>query len=411
MLTHHLKNVFRNVRKHKTKAYLLWLALALVCVGCKEYPDAYKSTDGIPEVLYVRMPDVAAADSLLDGAFLGNTICIVGNNLRSVYELYFNDQKAILNTSLITDHTLIVAVPGDIPETVTDNMYLMTKKGNEVVYPFKSKVPAPVVSAISCEYVPDGGEAVLLGDYFIDDPNIPLKISMAGNIPVTEILDIQKTQVRFVVPAGAQKGYINVETIYGTGRSKFQFRDDRGMILDFDDLMGNGWRTGNLASEGGITGRYAVLKGDMEDYKWNDDGFEIDLWSRPPEGDLFDASSNLDKLLFKFEANVVATWSSSAMQFIFQPWSTQGNLHFGNATQSRGLWIPWSTAGSFKSDGWMTVTIPMTEFKYDADGKVIDRLGSGNYGGLTIFVWKGGLAGTPCTPEIWIDNVRVVPME
>jgi len=394
------------------KSLLLASVICFLCVGCQEYPDAYKMTDGKPEVLYVRLPDAAEADALLDGAFLGNTICIVGNNLRSVYELFFNDQKAILNTSLITDHTLIVAVPNEIPQEVTDQMYLMTKKGESVAYPFKSKVPAPVVSAISCEYANDGWEAILYGDFLIDDPNVPIKIMMAGNMPVTEILDVQKTQVRFVIPDGAQKGYINVTTIYGTGRSRFQFRDDRGFILDFDHLTGNGWRTGNLASEGGVSGKYAVLKGDMEDDKWNDDGFEIDLWSRPPEGDFFDASpSNMDKLLLKFEVNVVETWSSSAMQFIFASWSTYGNSHFENPALSRGLWIPWATSGSFKTDGWITVSIPMTEFKYDAEGKVIERSGPGNYGGLTIFVWKGGIPGTPCSPEIWIDNVRVVPAE
>ena len=399
--------------KYKTVHSILWVsAMLLVCIGCQEYPNEYKSTDGIPEVLYVRIPDVAAADSLLDGAFLGTTICIVGNNLRSVHDLSFNDQPALLNTSLITDHTLIVTVPGNIPEVVTDNMYLRTKKGDEVVYPFKSKVPAPIISAISCEYALDGWEAILYGDYFIDDPNIPLKILMAGNLPVTQIVDIQKTEVRFVVPNGAQKGYINLETIYGKSRSRFIFRDDRGIILDFDNLRGNGWRTGNLASDGGISGRYAVLKGAMDDDTWNDDGFEIDLWSRAPEGDFFDASpSNMDQLLLKFEANVVETWSSCAMQFIFQPWSTQGNSYFQEATVNRGLWIPWVASGSFKSDGWITVTIPMSEFKYDKDGKVIDLLGPGNYGGLTIFVWKGGIPGTPCNPEIWLDNIRVVPVE
>lgn len=398
--------------KQAVRLLLLFSLPLVLCIGCEEYPDAYKVAGGTPEVLFVRIPDAAVADSLLDGAYLGNTICIVGNNLRSVYELYFNDQKAILNTSMITDHTLIVSVPGNIPEVVTDNMYLITKAGKEVSYPFKSKVPAPVVSSISCEYALDGWEAVLYGDFLIDDPNVPLKITMGGNVPVTEILNVQKTQIRFVIPDGAQKGFINVTTIYGAGRSRFQFRDDRGMILNFDDLRGKGWRTGNLASANGISGNYAVLKGNLEDNQWNDDGFEIDLWGRDPEGDFFDASpSNLDKLLLKFEANVVETWSSSSMSFMFAPWSASGNGYFGDAAQSRGLWTPWSTTGSFKSDGWITVTIPMTDFKYNSDGSIIDRLGPGNYGSLTIFVWKGGLPGTPCSPEIWIDNVRAVPVE
>ncbi|MCL1938175.1 MAG: glycan-binding surface protein [Candidatus Azobacteroides sp.] len=393
------------------------VALCLGYVACEEYPDAYKATKGTPEVLYVRIPDAASADSLLDGAFLGDAVCIVGNNLRSVHELYFNDQQAILNTSLITDHTLIVSVPSGIPEHVTDSMYLITKSGEQALYPFKSKVPKPTVSSISCEYVPDGGEAVLYGDYFIDDPNIPLAITMAGNIPVTNILDIQKTQVRFEIPKGAEKGYINVTSLYGTGRSHFQFRDDRGIILDFDDLKATGgWRPGNLASDGGISGNYVVFKGDLKDDDWNEDNFSFNLWgiaAGRPQGDFFDAStSNLAKLVFKFEINILAPWSADGMQIVFTSWDTQNtNAYYSDDSHSRGLWIPWSTTGSYQTDGWITVSIPMSDFKYNRTGGTVDILGPGNYGGLSIFVWNGGVPGTPCTTEMRLDNIRVVPAE
>jgi len=407
------------MKTFKYKSFLWVSVFCLVCMGCKEYPDAYKIADGTPEVLYVRLPDAAAADLLLDGAFLGNTICIVGNNLRSVYELYFNDQKAILNTSLITDHTLIVTVPRGIPEVVTNKIYLITKKGDKVDYPFKSKVPAPVVSAISCEYAPDGGEAVLYGDFFIDDPNVPLKITMAGNIPVTEIKNIQKTEVRFVIPTGAQKGYINVQTMYGTGRSHFQFRDDRGMILDWDKLNANGgWRSGNLAEEDGISGKYVVFKGNLAEdpSDWGDENaFSFNLWgiaNGRPEGDFFSAA-DLDKLLFKFEINILAPWSSKAMQIVFTSWSTQGtNGYYGDVSYPRALWMPWTSTGSYQTDGWITVTIPMTEFRYGPNGKGLEKPNSsGFYGGLSMFVWHGGVTGKACSTEMWIDNIRVVPME
>lgn len=98
---------------------------------------------------YVRVPDPAAADSLLTGAYMANTICLVGENLRSVYELYFNDQKAILNTSYITDHTLMVDVPKEIPSVVTDKIYMVTKAKDTIDYDFKVLVPAPTVNSIS----------------------------------------------------------------------------------------------------------------------------------------------------------------------------------------------------------------------------------------------------------------------
>lgn len=61
-----------------------------------------------PTIDYVRPVDAASKDSLLTGASLNNTICIVGRNLRSVTKINFNDQAAVLNTSYMTDNTIIV---------------------------------------------------------------------------------------------------------------------------------------------------------------------------------------------------------------------------------------------------------------------------------------------------------------
>lgn len=94
----------------KSNKYMNWLfAVAMTVAGfslvaCEDEPDKYEVAGGLPTVKYVRLTDPAAADSLLIGQYMSNTVCLVGDNLRSIYELYFNDQKAILNTSYITDH-------------------------------------------------------------------------------------------------------------------------------------------------------------------------------------------------------------------------------------------------------------------------------------------------------------------
>jgi hypothetical protein len=76
-----------SIYKRISQSFLMGVAVCLGYTACEEYPDAFKATDETPEVIYVRVPDVANADSLLDGAFLGNTICLVGNGLRSVHEI------------------------------------------------------------------------------------------------------------------------------------------------------------------------------------------------------------------------------------------------------------------------------------------------------------------------------------
>jgi hypothetical protein len=411
-------------RINKLSRLLLVAAVALLGTtfhACEEYPDAFESTGGVPEIFYVRLPAPESADSLITAAFMENTVVLVGSNLTSIKEIFFNDQKAILNSSFITANTLFVNVPRTIPEVVTNKLYMVTTGKDTVDYDFSVLVPAPAVNQISNEYALDGQEAVLMGDYFIDDPNVPLTITMAGNlqVPAENILSVDKNQVRFVVPEGAEKGYINVSSIYGTSRSKFQFRDDRGMILDWDNLNANGgWRAGQLREDDpveGISGKYVYFSGDIPGdlSDWNEDGFSFNLWGTAngrPEGDLFDIDPS--EALLKFEVNVPAAWSGNALQMIFTPWATTGtNGYIADATVPRGLWAPWKNEGSFQTEGWLTVTIPLKDFKYDHTGRDIGMAGPGNFGGLTFFVYHGGVEGTPSSPQICIDNIRVVPAE
>lgn len=412
----------KNRIKEKQGWSLIALLMAVFTLGvqsCDDNPDKFELTEGVPEVFYVRVPAPTSADSLLVKAFMDNTIVLVGKNLTSIREMWFNDKKALLNSSFITDHNLFVTIPKEIPGVVTDKIYMITKGNDTLTYDFGVQVPGPVVSRISNEYAHDGDKAILYGDYFIDDPNAPLTITMAGNIPVTEIISIEKTKVTFRIPEGAQKGYLNVKSIYGTGRSKFQFRDDRGMILDWDNLNADGgWRAGKIKNSDpeGISGNYVYFTGTLDGdptVDWAEDDFSFNLWGTAngrPEGDLFPSDPANSTL--KFEVNVTQPWSSLALQMIFTPWSLTGtNSYIGDGTTPRGLWRPWEKTGTYQTEGWVTVSVPLTEFKYDHTGSTLEMAPAGNYGGLTFFVYHGGIAGTTCTPYICIDNIRVVPNE
>ena len=401
---------------------VLSLSIAFFAFGmeaCNDNPDKFELTKGIPEVYYVRVANPESADSLLVGAYMDNSIVLVGKNLTSIKEIWFNDKRAILNTSFITDNNLFVTVPKEIPGVVTDKIYMITSKNDTVTYDFSVQVPGPVVSRISCEYAHDGDEVIIYGDYFIDDPNVPLTILMAGNVPVTEIISIEKTKVKFRIPEGAQKGYVNVKSIYGSARSKFQFRDDRGMILDWDNLDASGsWRGGRIKNSDpeGISGNYVYFTGSLDGdptADWAEDDFSFNLWGKAngrPEGDLFDTDPANSVL--KFEVNVTQPWETLALQMIFTPWDLMDtNSYIADETVPRGLWRPWESTGTYVTNGWETVSIPLSEFKYTHTGGSLEMAPKGNYGGLTFFVYHGGIAGTACTPYICIDNIRVVPNE
>ena len=435
--------------------YINWFFVAALAMmgclmtACEDQPDKYEIADGVPTLKYVRSPLPEEADSLLVGAYLGNTVCLVGDNLRSIYELYFNDQKATLNTSYMTDHTILVDIPKNIPEEVTNKIYMITKSGAKVDFDFNVMVPDPVVSSMSCEYAPAGSEAVLYGDYFVDDPNIPLTISMPGDITVEgeQITSITKTAVKFIVPVGAMQGNIRVKSIYGTGQSVFQYKDTRNILFDWDGkyegalAAGNSWsgddekKGQTISSVPPIDGNYLVLGpstllgGQWETPNayvmmyWPDQHATqgcVPLYDLPQFKKMLE-DYELEDLAVKFEAYVPASnpWMAEGMQIQFTSldevsMENQNNDYvYGEGKEPRGVWVPWEETGSYDTgDQWVTVTLKMSEFNKQVSGVVSEtELTKEKLAGLSIFLRGGGVDGKECEPIICIDNIRVVPVE
>jgi hypothetical protein len=372
----------------------------------------------MPEISYVRITDPLKSDSLVAHAFMGSTVAIMGNNLKDVDEIWFNDQKAFVNFSFVTNSTIIVTIPAIIPATVTNMMLLVnSNKVDTLKYPFGVDVPAPLVNSLLCEYVDDGGTAVVQGNFFIDDPSSPLKVIFPGNLEGT-IESFTINEIRVTVPEGAGVGPISVKSIYGNTRSAFWFRDDRNMVLNFDDLTAaGGWRSGKTGNSNpaGIDGNYVRFQGALlgaAGASWAEDDFSFNLW--PSSNGRPDAPFYTGEIadgVIKFEIYVVEPWASCALQMIFTPYSTSGtNGYIGDASVPRGLWIPWKDSGTYKTEGWITVSFPLSSFTFTGSGGTCANvLTKEMLRGLTFFVWNGGVAGTDCTPHICIDNIRVVP--
>ena len=441
--------------------YINWFFVAALAMmgcfmtACEDQPDKYEIADGVPDLKYVRSPLPEEADSLLVGAYLGNTVCLVGDNLRSIYELYFNDQKATLNTSYMTDHTVLVDIPKNIPEEVTNKIYMVTKSGEKVDFDFSVMVPAPVVSSMSCEYAPAGSEAVLYGDYFVDDPNVPLTISMPGDITVEgeQITSITKTAVKFIVPEGAVQGNIRVKSIYGTGQSVFQYKDTRNILFDWDGkyegalAAGNSWNGDNekkgqiLASVPPVDGKYMVMgPATLSGGQWQTPGeYLMMYWPDPnategcvplynlPQFKKMLEDYKIEELALKFEVYVPTSnpWMAEGMQIRFTSldevsMSNQTQDYIWNDDESheegkapRGVWVPWEETGSYDTNNqWVTVTLKMSEFNKLVSGLASDtEFTQDRFAGLSIFLRGGGVDGKECEPIICMDNIRVVPVE
>lgn len=433
----------------------LFLAIAAMAgfmmVSCEDEPDKYEVASGVPTVHYIRSPKASAADSLITAASTGSTICLVGENLRSVYELYFNDKQAILNNSYVTDNAVIVDIPQSIPGLVSDKIYMITKSKDTITYDFSVTVPAPTLTAMSCEYAPAGSEVTITGNYFVDDPNVPLEVLFPGDMKVTEFTNISQSSISFVMPDCTEEGTVDVSTIYGTTASAFHYLDSRGMMFEFDGVTGlgnHGWHDRTIATdETSITGNFVQLGDGATTMDasggWNDSQFAFEYWAGSwntptdyPEKEgarLFDVAdfSDLKNMSIKFEMYVPSSspWSAGAMQVIFAGTDlvTLGNGGtdiYGNTIAGsnnsflqteelpRALYRPWTNTGSYHTnDQWVTVTLPISStFIYGYEGgTATGALSETDFASLMIFVVGGGVEGTECTPVIKIDNIRAVP--
>lgn len=444
-------------------------AMALVAAGagftsCEDEPDKYEVAGGTPTIDYVRPVDAASKDSLLTAASLNNTICIVGRNLRSVTKINFNDQAAVLNTSYMTDNTIIVTVPKTIPNKVSDKIYFITSKQDTVAYDFKTVVPAPAINSMSNEWAAAGEEVTIKGDYFLDYDNSHLTIKVGDNYTIPyEDLKISQNNIRFNMPEDMPKHEpIYITTINGTTKAGFRYMDNRGMLFDFDtpwkeggDVLGNnGWHSRTITSDAtSLSGNYMVLGETAmgSDGGWNDGNFSFEYWpgswqdpetysSRPRMQDLADFS-DWKNMSLKFEMCIPADngWSAAPMQIYFGSVSQISNGAagvkdiYGNEMAganntffheqgklARALYMPWQNTEDklYNTEGkWVTVTIPLADFVYDYDGnKGLSYNGVNDFSAFNIFIVKGAYndasvlpTGVDCNPIIKIDNIRVVP--
>lgn len=440
----------------KTIGYILTaviIATGLSSCEQTDYPDRYHPANEVPTIHSIRYAD---SDTYIEQAYMEEVVCLLGENLRSIHDIWFNDQQAILNTSYITDNTLIVQIPKTMPKVETDKIYIVTTSKETIEYPFRVLPPAPRVQSISFEYAEDGQEVTIYGNYFYQKPDAPLVVEFpnadAGHI---DNKAITLTSIKVKVPEGAQKGKIKVTTASGTSASEFIFRDDRGLLFDFDGTNGlytanKGWHATPVV-EGGVAGSMCLmLDGSGETFSadggdWHDGTCHFEYWAgnwQDPETygtwdgrrliDIVDFS-NFGSMILKFEVKIPEDhpWTGCPMQIIFSDVTLVSNgnagvkdiygntlagcnnTYFNNASISlpRYIWRPWAEGITHTSGEWMTVSIPISNFNMYWDGSTATgKLTKESFSNLELF-FAGGTSseGTPCSPIVYVDNIRAVP--
>lgn len=397
--------------KNIMKSLLLALAVGLAAVACDNEPT---DSTAQPVIKYIRSTEAEKSDSLITSAAMGQTIAIIGSGLEGVVKACFNDQEAKLNPVYVTEHSIICTVPNTMPAEVTNTLTLTTGKGKSCVYDFAVAIPRPAPSSISCEWAADGATATIYGRYFFARESGGIDVLFPGNLSAA-VQSFDETSITVTVPEGSLSGVISVSNDYGTGRSSFVFRDQTGIIIDGDNLSAwDNWNySGNFVRDDAesLAGNYIFFTGSSASWNWNTNGLALYFFNVDADGNvitpLIEDGDDPMSYSLKFEANIKA-WKDVPMLIWF---TGLYNTFSCDGDEAQYHWKPYLDAGGAETDGWVTVTVPLSEFVQDKEETVTSRkISAGDMGSLCMF-WFGALSdesnnGSPI--EVYVDNIRVV---
>lgn len=363
---------------------LMIIGAAAAIASCK------KTTPGVPNIDYVRITRPESSDSLLVGAGQGQLIAIVGNNLKDAVEIWFNDQPSRLTPTYITNTTILVSVPSQIPTKITNTLKIVFKNGYVLNYNFQVQISKPVVSSMVSEFVNDGDIATIRGNYFY----APLTVTFTGGL-TGDIVSIKDQEIQVKVPTGAQPGQITVKTNFGETKSDFWFRDNRNIFISSDPW--EGWNgQGFVVTNPGpgdpvkINGNYIRVNKFIASWSWNEiaDGTASSMpihSKRIPDA----AIQNPSDFYLKFEVNTLKPYNNGMIR-INAGTSVQDNVNY--------QWKP-----PYDSKGqWQTVVIPYEDVFNSYSVKPV--VNPNGYWSMVLMQGPGDL-----DADISFDNFRIVP--
>lgn len=371
---------------------IIYLAIALLMAG--SYSSCSKeSTGGEPRIRYIRITDPASADSLLVGAFQSNLIAIVGENLGDAREIWFNDQQAVLTATYVTNNTILVSIPSQVPSEITNKLRIIFANGYVLEHDFEVQISEPLILSMDNEYTLAGEVTTIRGNYFYE----PLTVTFTGG-STGEIVAVEDDIMRVRIPTDAQSGPISIKSNFGETQSDFWYRDNRNIILSSDPFTG-WWNASFIVSNPGagdppaINGNYIRVTRSIGAWAWT----EV---AGGPADAMGDISKNLpdeailkpEKYYFKFEVNTLKPYNNNMIKFNFGLQSEVNDAY---------QWAPpFDTGGQ-----WQTVVIPFeTIIQSYKELGVTPVVNPDGYWTRVLIHGPGDL---DC--DIAFDNFRVVP--
>ncbi len=426
----------------------------------------------VPVVENVR---VVEKDSSISGAEFGTYLALQGRGFDDVVGVVFNTITADLNINYVTSSNIIVQVPDEYPEEVSDIVTLITFDGNQYDFPFQIEVPQPGIEKINYQLatnlvfidgesfahikkltfggvevttyevstsldqitftlpddVPVGVVKVVLeaaaGNVESDfdlaaaaspsitsvpvewvEPGFAMringinlarisKVTINGTMEVTsgfETNDIN-SWLEFPMPADVPPGdmTIQVSNALGSVSNKVtsSYKTSEFFWWNYDDIA---YCWGAPASSVGdnqvtpISAQFGMFEGDIAPSWWDQNNMFNGCFDLPNEIVL-----SPNDYVLKFEMNVSNPWSVGVFKITFG-----GD---GNEELFAHEWKPYIDGESYTTDGWVTVTIPLSEWNISGTSSSFV-----NNPRFKFFI-PGDATEPAAETGIYIDNLRI----
>ncbi|TAM94230.1 MAG: hypothetical protein EPN39_18090 [Chitinophagaceae bacterium] len=365
---------------HKAKWSLPAIAILFLVNACK------KENLSSPVVTGLRAISPAPNDSTLTRVIPGQIVVIKGYNLNGLQQVLFDGYQASVNTALNTNGTIVITVPSGILFTslsadVANTIKVITTHG-ETVYKFDVVPPPPVITSISNEFAHGGDTITITGSYLYTVQSV----IFPGDNTVSSgfISDSTGASLQVIVPNGITPGDADslvVETEGGTGKAAFN--NTYGMIADFE------WGSPTFGWQywGGIMGSDAAKFPDgwgnyieinpTGTINANDNSWWTNNRAVMIAGSAWvvNGGDPVTNYALKFQMFVKDPWTNGSLMI-----TTSAQKENGNSLVSKYVarYAPeeQTSSGIFQTNGWITVTIPLSEIKSTDDGGNYDASGS-----------------------------------
>lgn len=393
----------------------LWLLLAIAVMAIQTSCEKDDNL-GAPVITGLRAISPAPDDSTLSFVTPGQVVVLQGRNFNGAQQLYFSGYPATINPALNTNNTMVISVPSEIIFTGLDpekanTIKLVTNHG-VTVFDFSIIPPPPVINAISNEFAKEGNSITLRGSYLYTVK----EVTFPGGIAVTNGFSSSAdgSSMQVTVPSGITPGKTDsITVITNGGQGRFPFYNTTGMLANFEDGDPDfGWQywggiKANDASKfpGGWGNYIEIIPPgpiNAKDNSWWTNNRAVMIDSSEWKGvDISDPPANY---ALKFQMYVKEPWVNGSLSVIID-----GDGEY------RADYAPWKNTanGQFMTNGWITVTIMLTDFK-NGDGESaasVSDLTNGAPGNqVQIMLYNNGETAITSFDAAF-DNVRVVKIK